>query len=173
MRAIKTGVCGLVVVGICGVAAYAQRGAGGGGGQAAAGAGRGLALVSMPVLMKAPTDKAVIFPTADLMKKYAEMEAKPAAAWRLVDGDTNTVNIRIGTNDAPAVHPKTIEFWVMTRGTATVTTGGTLVDGKIEGGVDQVVNPGDIVYIPATVPHGLKADKPATYISARYDMVEK
>ena len=122
--------------------------------------------------MPAPTDKAVYLSASALKSDFEQMEAKKAGAWRLIDGTTHTVNIRIGTNDAPTVHPKTVDLWVIERGTGTVTTGGKIVDGKIMGGVDQTVGPGDIIFIPATVAHGLKAEKPVTYMNIRYDMVE-
>jgi mannose-6-phosphate isomerase-like protein (cupin superfamily) len=177
MRTKKVGLFGMAILGVCAAAALAQqdgagRGARGGGGQ---GGGRGAAagggLVSMPVLMQEPTDKAAIFTSADLQKKYGEMETAKAGAWRIVDGGTRTVNIRIGTNDAPQVHPNTVEFWVIMRGTGTVTTGGKIVEGKIVGGTDQTVGPGDVVYVPATVAHGLTATQPVTYVTTRYDIV--
>ncbi len=173
MRATTIGLCGVVLVGLCGGTAGAQqRGAGAGRG-AQPGAAVGGGLVSMPVLMAAPTDKSIYLSVADLQSKFGQMETAKAGAWRLVDGTTHTINIRIGTDDAPAIHPNTVDVWVIERGTGTVTTGGRIVDGKIVGGVNQIVGPGDIVFIPATVPHGLKADKPVTYMNIRYDMVEK
>jgi mannose-6-phosphate isomerase-like protein (cupin superfamily) len=175
MRSIKFSVAGLALIGLCAMATIAAQGGrgGGGGGAAQGGRGAGGGLVSMPVLQPEPADRAVIFTKDNLEMKYKEMEAAnpPAGAWRIVDGGTRTVNIRIGTADAPAVHPMTVEFWVIMRGTGTVTTGGKLVDGKIVGGTDQVVGPGDVVYVPATVPHGLTADKPVTYVTTRYDIV--
>jgi mannose-6-phosphate isomerase-like protein (cupin superfamily) len=175
-----------IVIGICvaaalwqqstsaqggGAPAGAAQGGRGGAGRQGGGGGAGGGLVSMPVLMTEPSDKAAIFTKADLEKKYGEMEAAKAGAWRIVDGGTRTVNIRIGTNDAPQVHPNTVEFWVIMRGTGTVTTGGKLVDGKIVGGMDQTVGPGDVVYVPATVAHGLTATQPVTYVTTRYDIV--
>ncbi len=184
MHTRNVGLFGILMIGLCAVAAFAQQdgaargGRGGGqagGGQAAGRQGAGGGLVSMPVLQPEPTDRAVIFSTADLEKKYAEMQAAnpPAGAWRIVDGGTRTVNIRIGTDDAQTVHPMTVEFWVIMKGTGTVTTGGKLVDGKIVGGTDTIVGPGDVVYVPATVPHGLKAAQPVTYVTTRYDIVPK
>jgi len=172
MRMKKIGLLGIVMAGIFAAATFAQDGAGQGGrGAGRQGGGAGGGLVSMPVLMQEPTDQAAIFSTADLQKKYGEMEAAKAGAWRIVDGGTRTVNIRIGTNDAPQVHPMTVEFWVIMRGTGTVTTGGKLVEGKIVGGKDTTVGPGDVVYVPATVPHGLTAAQPVTYVTTRYDIV--
>src|SRR4051812_38300879 len=112
MRSAKVGLLGMLLVGLSTALALAQQG---GGGQAGRGGGRGAAagagggLVSMPVLQPEPTDNAAIFTKADLEKKYGQMEAAKAGAWRIVDGGTRTVNIRIGTNDAPQVHPNTVE----------------------------------------------------------------
>ena len=184
MHTRNVGLFGIVMIAFCAAAAFAQQdgaarggrgagGQGGGGGAAGRGAAAGGGLVSMPVLQPEPTDKALIFSTADLEKKYAQMQAAtpPAGAWRIVDGGTRTVNIRIGTNDAYTVHPMTVEFWVIMKGTGTVTTGGKLVDGKIVGGTDTIVGPGDVIYVPATVPHGLMATQPVTYVTTRYDIV--
>jgi mannose-6-phosphate isomerase-like protein (cupin superfamily) len=167
------GLLGVLVLGGA-VALFAQDAQGGRGGRGAGG-GRGAAagggLVSMPVLQPEPKDNGVVFTADDLAKKYAEMEAATAGAWRIVDGGTRTVNIRIGTNDAPQVHPMTVEFWVIMKGTGTVTMGGKLVDGKIVGGTDTVIGPGSVVYVPATIPHGLTAAEPVTYVTTRYDIV--
>ena len=172
MRATQLSLCGIVVVGLYGGIALAQQRGAQRAGAAQTVAARGGGLVSMPVLMPAPTDKSVYLSASDLQSKFGQMETARAGAWRLVDGTTHTVNIRIGTDDAPTIHPRTVDVWVIERGTGTVTTGGRIVDGKIVGGVEQVVGPGDIVFIPATVPHGLKAAKPVTYMNIRYDMVE-
>ncbi len=171
MRRTRMGLMGILIVGVC-AAAFAQDGAGGGRGAGrGAGAGAGGGLVSMPVLMPEPKDNGAVFTADDMMKKYGEMEAAKAGAWRLVDGGTRTVNIRIGTADAPQVHPNTVEFWVIMRGTGTVTMGGKLENGKIVGGTDTTVGPGSVVYVPATVPHGLTAAQPVTYVTTRYDIV--
>jgi len=165
MRSLRTALCGIAVFGVAAVAAFAQGSRRGGPEQGQ--------LASMPVLMAAPTDKAVYLSTSDLQSKFSQMEAQRAGAWRLIDGSTHTVNIRMGTNDTPTLHPNTVDIWVIERGTGTVTTGGRIVDGKIVGGVDRTVGPGDIIFIPAAVPHGLRADRPVTYMNIRYDVVEK
>ena len=69
----------------------------------------------------------------------------------------------------------------MTAGTATAITGGQLVDGQkrpniddeagsaIRGGVEQALNPGDVLYIPPGVPHGFKDVKGFRAFLIRFD----
>src|SRR5262245_6804276 len=73
MRTTKIGLLGIMIIGVCTAAALAQQGGGapgGGRGGGRGGAAAGGGLVSMPVLMPEPSDKAVIFTKADLEKKY-------------------------------------------------------------------------------------------------------
>lgn len=65
----------------------------------------------------------------------------------------------------PAVHPTDAEYAMVVAGAGTLTSGGTLVDAhvtnpgltegsRIEGGATRRLKPGDIIMIPAGVPHG-------------------
>ena len=85
-----------------------------------------------------------------------------------MEGGAYSINIRIvKEGDAPLVHGKSCDVWVMTAGTATAITGGELVDPKqrpgdemsgssIRGGIEQPLKAGDILYVPPGVPHGFK-----------------
>ena len=76
-----------------------------------------------------------------------------------------TVNIehRIAVPQAAAVHDKDAELFYILDGSATLVTGGTLVDatrngnnlnGKsLEGGTSQALTKGDFVIVPQGVPH--------------------
>lgn len=76
----------------------------------------------------------------------------------------------------PEFHVTQADIFVIQSGEATITVGGTLVDGKnrsatemtgtsISGGTDVKVGPGDVVTIPAKTPHlmTLDAGKEITY----------
>jgi quercetin dioxygenase-like cupin family protein len=65
----------------------------------------------------------------------------------------------------PAVHPTDAEYAMVVAGAGTLISGGTLVDAhvtnpgltegsRIEGGATRRLKPGDIIMIPAGVPHG-------------------
>ncbi|WP_116091553.1 cupin domain-containing protein [Sphingomonas crusticola] len=64
----------------------------------------------------------------------------------------------------PAVHPTDAEYAVVVAGAGTLVSGGTMTDpevtnpgltqgGKIEGGISRPLAPGDVIMIPAGMPH--------------------
>jgi mannose-6-phosphate isomerase-like protein (cupin superfamily) len=78
------------------------------------------------------------------------------------------------------VHPKTADVWVVQEGSGTLVTGGTMVDAKgqpvqgqsaaaIRGGTERVIKAGDVVFIPAGVPHGIKDSQSITWLNIRFD----
>jgi mannose-6-phosphate isomerase-like protein (cupin superfamily) len=118
----------------------------------------------------APTDKAMYFPNANTQAFWKELEAKQVNNHRVMEGGTFSVNVRTVRSDAPPlVHAKSTDLWIVEAGSATAITGGTLVDAKkqanggddtsgssIQGGTEQALNVGDMIYIPTGVPHGFK-----------------
>jgi mannose-6-phosphate isomerase-like protein (cupin superfamily) len=132
----------------------------------------------------APTDKAVDFPLSDLQATYKEMDAKKLLTTRLLEGGKYNVNIRRITGAEMALmHTKTTDVWVVTEGSGTLVTGGQLVNAKgvgtdnmsgtsIRGGVERVIKAGDVVFIPAGVPHGVKETKQITWLNIRFDTKE-
>jgi mannose-6-phosphate isomerase-like protein (cupin superfamily) len=117
----------------------------------------------------APSDKAAYFANADIQAAWKDLEARQVINKRALEGGAYSINIRIvKEGDAPLVHAKSADVWVMMAGTATAITGGQLVDGKkrpnvddeagssIRGGVEQALKPGDVLFIPSGVPHGFK-----------------
>ena len=123
--------------------------------------------------MEAPTDKAVDFPEAELQHTYREMDDQKLATLRLIEGGKHNVNIRrISGSETPLVHPKTTDVYVVTEGSAALVTGGQIVSGKIVGGLDRVIKAGDIVYIPAGVPHAIRETKQITWLNIRFDTRE-
>ena len=130
----------------------------------------------------APTDKAAYFANADIQATWRDLEAKQVINKRVLEGGAYSINIRIvKEGDAPLVHAKSADVWVMMAGTATAITGGQLVDSQkrpnvddvagsaIRGGVEQALKAGDILYIPPGVPHGFKDVKGFRAFLIRFD----
>ena len=77
-------------------------------------------------------------------------------------------------NGEPEIHEKMVDFFVVESGQATLlvggkangaqeTSAGELRGGTIEGGQKQKLAPGDVVHIPAGVPHQLLLDSGGTF----------
>jgi mannose-6-phosphate isomerase-like protein (cupin superfamily) len=136
------------------------------------------------VRMQAPVDKAADFPLSDLQATYKDMDARKLLTMRLVEGGKYNVNIRrLSGAERPLVHPKTADVWVVTEGSGTLVTGGDLVDGtrsangdlsgaSIRGGVERVIKPGDVVFIPAGLSHGVRDTQGITWLNIRFDTKE-
>lgn len=131
---------------------------------------------------QAPTDKAAYFPNADIQSTWRDLEARQVINKRILEGGSHSVNVRIvKENDAPLVHGGSADVWVVTAGTATAVTGGSLVDAQkrgnvddsagsgIRGGTDQPLKAGDVLYVPAGVPHGFKNVKDFRAFLIRFD----
>ena len=163
MRSITIGLCGIVIVAMCGVA-FGQRER----------ENRG----------KAPTDKAAYFSITGLKSDFKKMADKNVSnSIGLMDGGHFSLNIvhRQGKED-PQWHQDEVDLYIIQEGTATMLTGGELLDpqpsgtngdkrgSSIKGGVSQVVKPGDVVFIPPGVPHqGIFNDpKGVTYLNIHF-----
>jgi mannose-6-phosphate isomerase-like protein (cupin superfamily) len=165
MRGITIGLGGIVVIGLSAAVAVGQRG---GGGQTV-------------IRQQAPTDKAVDFPLAELNATFKEMDDKKLSTMRLLEGGAYNVNIRrLRGGETALIHPKTTDVWVVQEGSGTLVTGGVLVDARgqpvqgesaaaIRGGVERVIKTGDVIYIPAGVPHGVKESQSITWLNVRFD----
>ncbi|MGD9902128.1 MAG: hypothetical protein AB7U83_01565 [Vicinamibacterales bacterium] len=121
------------------------------------------------VLHKAPTDSAAVMTAAEFAKHLAEMDAKNIRTLRWLEGgEAFSVNVLHRTEaERPQVHGKIVDLYIVKSGSATLVTGGTLVEPRqwegrdpgemigtaITGGVTRTVGAGDIVYIPPGVPH--------------------
>jgi mannose-6-phosphate isomerase-like protein (cupin superfamily) len=130
----------------------------------------------------APKDKAAYFANEELQSIWKDLEAKQVINKRVLEGGTHSINIRIvKEGDAPLVHASSADVWIMTAGSATAITGGQLVDGKkrpnvddeagssIRGGLERALKPGDVLYVPAGVPHGFKDVKGFRAFLIRFD----
>jgi mannose-6-phosphate isomerase-like protein (cupin superfamily) len=123
------------------------------------------------VLQQAPTDRTVPIPKEALAQYFKDMDAKKLQTLRMIEGGKYNVNIRRITNAETAlVHPNTIDLWVVIEGSGTLTTGGTIQNGKIVGGQSHTIKAGDVEFIPATVPHGVSGVQGSiTWLNIRWD----
>ena len=118
---------------------------------------------------QAPTDRAFDFPAAALQAEFGEMAQKKLITTRLLEGGSFSLNTRRIVGSEPAqVHRSIIEFYFVREGTATLVTGGTLANGAIAGGVERRVGPGDVVFIPPGVPHGIRDTTGISYLNVHF-----
>ena len=130
----------------------------------------------------APKDRASYFPNTDLQSTWKDLEARKVINKRVLDEGKYSINVRIvRESDAPLVHAQSIDIWVTTAGTATAVTGGQIVEpqkrpnsddvagSSIRNGVEQPLQAGDVLYVPAGVPHGFKNVKGFRALLLRFD----
>lgn len=111
---------------------------------------------------------------AQIAAMAAEMKPGQGFAWRpLVRDGSRVAAVEIWKKPGrPAVHPTEAEYAVVLEGTGTLVSGGTLVapvtrreglvEGeRIEGGKTRPLGPGDVLLLPAGVPHwfGITAER--------------
>ena len=109
------------------------------------------------------------------------MAADDRPTVRLVEGGSFNVNIRhLQDPEAARTHPRTTEVYVVREGSGTLVTGGQIVDedgqpvddqrrAVIRGGTERVISAGDLVFIPAGVPHSIRDTEGITYFNIRFD----
>ncbi len=103
---------------------------------------------------------------AQLKTMLAEMKPGQGFAWKpLVRDGTNIAAIEIWKKPGkPAVHPDQAEYAIVLEGAGTLVSGGTMPDretrnatlvegSRIEGGTTRTLAPGDVILVPAGVPH--------------------
>ena len=125
------------------------------------------------ILGEAPLDQAVDFPRTRLVELYREIERDNISTTRLLEGGEYNVNIRHVENVTPETystltHPDTIDVWVVQEGSGTVVTGGMVEDGKHSGGLERFITAGDLIFIPAGMPHGMKETRSITWLNIRF-----
>ena len=126
--------------------------------------------------------RATYLPNGALQTIWEDLEARQVINKRVVEGGTHSINVRIvREGDAPLVHGRSADVWIVTAGTATAITGGQLADPQkrpngddsagrsISGGVEQALQVGDVLYVPAGVPHGFKNVKGFRAFLVRFD----
>lgn len=96
----------------------------------------------------------------------AEMKPDQGFMWRpLVRDGERVAAIEIWKKPGrPAVHPAEAEYAIVLEGAGTLVSGGALADpatrnpglvegSRIEGGTTRTLSPGDVILVPAGVPH--------------------
>jgi len=111
---------------------------------------------------------------AQIQAMLATMKPDQGFMWRALVRDGKTVAaIEIWKKPGrPAVHPAEAEYAIVLEGSGTLVSGGTMADAKtsnagllegsrIEGGTTRTLGPGDVILIPAGVPHwfGITGDR--------------
>lgn len=128
---------------------------------------------SVRILDEAPLDRAVDFPRDDLLARFRQMSTEGIRTMRLLEGGEYNVNIRHVENVTPEtfvtlVHPDTIDVWVVQEGSGTLLTGGQKDGDRQIGGDERVISAGDLIFIPAGVPHGMKETDSITWLNIRF-----
>jgi mannose-6-phosphate isomerase-like protein (cupin superfamily) len=123
------------------------------------------------ILEQAPKDHSIAIPKDKLAQYLKDMDAKKLQTLRMIEGGKYNVNIRrITAAETGLVHPITADLWVVLEGGGTLTTGGVLENGKINGGQSRKIKMGDVVYIPSGLPHGVSGvDNTITWLNVRWD----
>ena len=123
------------------------------------------------VLEQAPTDRSIAIPTEKLAQYFKDMDGKKQQTLRMIEGGKFNVNIRrITAAETALVHPNTTDLWVVLEGGGTLTTGGIVENGKFVGGESHTVKVGDVVYLPAGLPHGVSGvNGNITWLNVRWD----
>jgi mannose-6-phosphate isomerase-like protein (cupin superfamily) len=114
------------------------------------------------------TTAGVYMSAADVAAAVAKLPKDPLGSVPVFKMGPYNVNVehRLGSPaaaQAGSIHDKDAELFVMLEGTATLVTGGKLIDGVhtgdnwrgkgIEGGKSQKMSKGDFMMVPAGVPH--------------------
>ena len=96
-------------------------------------------------------------------------------------GNHGVMEIRREGDGLVEIHQTQVDVMMITSGTADLVVGGTMVDGKttapgelrgksINGGVTKKLAPGDVIHIPAGIPHQvLTHGKTFTYLVVKVD----
>lgn len=126
-------------------------------------------------------DKAIVFPAGDVHTQL--MQLIPQAAKSGSSGSTlaTTGNLALKTSvrttsGGGEIHAHYDDLMIVEQGSATLVTGGNVANAKtdengetkgtsVEGGVSREVKPGDVIIVPAGVPHQLIVPKGTTYTS--------
>jgi mannose-6-phosphate isomerase-like protein (cupin superfamily) len=124
-------------------------------------------------------DPAIAFPVHDLHARLAALaqqaRAKGSSGATLEDYGSYKIQLSVRTASGGAeVHAHWDDVMIVEEGSATLITGGTVVDGKtnadgethgarIEGGHSQTIKPGDVLTVRAGTPHQLLLPAGTTY----------
>ena len=133
-----------------------------------------VAFAQTPAVPMTPTDR-VAHVTASALAEI--QRTATAETTRLVEGGTYSVNQRTLRLEAPLAHADITEVYVIREGSGTLVTGGKLVGPMtgdrgtdIQGGESRVVKSGDVVFIPAKLPHWFREIPDSiTFLNIRFE----
>lgn len=130
----------------------------------------GLTAFCLPALAQSG-GKAQVFSSGEIHGQLAQLseQAKAKGSSGSILGNYGTHAIQLSARTASGgaeVHAHFDDVMLVTEGTATLITGGTVVDGhtngdgethgsSIQDGVSQTISVGDVVHVPAGTPHQL------------------
>ena len=138
-----------------------------------------VALAAIPALAQAPTPTpehaAQVFTADQIHQQFTQAvqqaATKGSGGGVLADYGSHNLRISTRTSDGGAeVHAHFADVFYVTEGHATLVTGGTVIDpadhgngetlGKsLQNGSSQQIGPGDLIHIPAGLPHQLLIPK--------------
>lgn len=152
MRAIKVVLCGVVLIGLSAVVAFTQNNE-----------------RRVPDIIDrgpAPTKEAGVWKSAEIRAAGQRMinNHKSASVGMMRGPHFRASVVHREGKEEPQWHLEEVDYYVIQEGTATLLSGGELLNPKdegggdkrgseIRGGVKQELGPGDIVYIPPGTPH--------------------
>ncbi|MBQ12831.1 MAG: hypothetical protein QGG67_14135 [Gammaproteobacteria bacterium] len=122
---------------------------------------------------EAPLNRAVNISREALVTAFRRMNAEDIATIRMLEGGEFNVNIRHLENITPEnmrllTHADIIDVWIVQEGSGVLITGGEVVGDVHQGGVERFISVGDMVYIPAGLPHGIKEASAITWFNIRF-----
>ena len=145
----------------------------------------GIAIMAMAAcvlpMAAAQTLVAARLTQSQLIEQAQQLSAKAqgpsgAASAKLNEYPNHYTMIALRHKDGGAeIHENFADFFLVVQGSATLVTGGTVEDGKevspgeirgtfVRNGTSMTLNPGDVVHIPATVPHQMLVPDGSTII---------
>ena len=132
-----------------------------------AGADPGAGQAAIP--REATDDQAVVLKGSDLQSALAALRSGELASGRILEGgEVFSVTMLHRTAPTATIHGTLSDLYVVQEGSATLVTGGSLVDPRpanrpgdqrgsaIRGGNERVIGPGDVVFIPPGMAHGFR-----------------
>jgi len=168
MRALTFTLCGTLVLSLCGIVVFYQR--------AEAQAARH----DPP----APTDKSASWSMAEMKEVGQELAANKQTTHRFFGEKGYNLEVRRLVGKQPILqHGQKSDLMVIQDGEGTFLSGGELVNGKpggedqgdmrgesAKGGVTKVLKAGDVMFVPAGIPHGFIETKDhVTFVMVRFD----
>ena len=127
----------------------------------------GAGQVTIPQM--ATDDRAVVLGASDLESVLSGLLDEQRSSQRLLEGgDVFSITMLNRTAPTATIHGTLSDLYVIQDGSATLVTGGSLVDPRpasrpgdqqgssIRGGVEQIVRAGDVVFIPPGMVHGFR-----------------